>query len=366
MEKGNIEHICDIVALNESYLQSLKAPENIYSGNRSLLKGDLRKLHREYVAEEKKFSALYDSGFAGMSIGDKNEAQNRFSNAKNAFHEAMTNLDNLRKGQHPAQDIEPAEPLTEGKKEQRSPQLVTVNGDKITHGHIFQSKDNEEWLFSCKMNGKQLPITQLTEADVTRFRNTSADIDIKNAVREVLEKYYPSKLQPRLSKEEFSAGNVLSDGRAIDKFAVYKENDVCRADFGKWKFFVAVGTQKMSRVGDRESLNAYFDRTQTPAQLTERLFGEKLHLASAYSGYILPADVSNIRIAKGVDEKWAISAEIAGARTPKRQVSYDDLTSYFQTKAASKEQLAAKYLSDDFTALREMRATYEKRTSMTI
>lgn len=366
MEKGDIEHIYDIVALNESYLQSLKDPENIYSGNRSLLKGDLRKLHREYVAEEKRFNALYDSGFAGMGIEAKNEAQNSFSNAKNAFHDAMTGLDNLRKGQHPAQEFELAEPRTDEKKEQRAPQLVTVNGDRMTHGHIFQSKDNEEWLFSCKMNGKQLPITQLTEADVTRFRNTAADMDTKDAVREVLEKYYPSKLQPRLSKEEFSAGNVLSDGRVIDKFAVYKENDVCRADFGKWKFFVSVGTQKMSRVGDRESLNAYFDRTQTPAQLAERMFGEKLHLASAYSVYTLPADVSNVRIAKGADERWVISAEIDGERTPKRQMSYDDLTSYFQTKAASKEQLAAKYLSDDFTALREMKAAYEKRTSMTM
>lgn len=366
MKKENITQPNDIVALNEKYLQSLKDPENIYSGNLSLLKGELRKIHRDYVAEEKRFNALYDSGFEGMGIGDKDQAQARFTKSRDAFYDAMTGLDNLRKGQHLAQELEPAEPRTDEKKEQRAPQLVTVNGDRITHGHIFQSKDNEEWLFSCKMNGRQLPITQLTEADVTRFRNTAADMDTKDAVREVLEKYYPSKLQPRLSKEEFSAGNVLSDGRVIDKFAVYKETDATRADFGRWKFFVAVGPQKLSRVGDRESLNAYFDRTQTPAQLTERLFGERLHLASAYSGYTLPPDASNVRIAKGADERWVISAEIDGVRTPKRPLSFDDLTSYFQTKTASKEQLAAKYLSDDFRALRVIRPAYEKRTPMTM
>lgn len=39
----------------------------------------------------------------------------------------------------------------------REPQMVTVNGDKVTHGHAYQSKTNpEDWYFTAKINGEQL------------------------------------------------------------------------------------------------------------------------------------------------------------------------------------------------------------------
>ena len=35
--------------------------------------------------------------------------------------------------------------------------MVTVNGDKVTHGHAYQSKTNpEDWYFTAKINGEQL------------------------------------------------------------------------------------------------------------------------------------------------------------------------------------------------------------------
>lgn len=66
--------------------------------------------------------------------------------------------------------------------------------------------------------------------------------------------------------------------------------------------------------------------------------------------------ISNIRVAKGMDDKWVISAEIDGVRTPKREISYDDLMSHFQTKTATKEQLAEKYLASDIHEIKHILA----------
>ncbi len=238
---------------------------------------------------------------------------------------------------------------------EKAPQFVTVNGDKITHGHIFQHAEKEAWLFSVRVNGKQLPAVQLSTEESQRFSNLSHENRIADAVRELMGKYYPSKLERHLSKEEFTNGVTLSDGRKIDKFNVYKENNPDMKGYGKWHFYVDVGGVKMSQVGDRDSLNAYFDKSRTPAQITEKMFGEKLHLASAYKSYVLPDGVKDIRIAKSDGKQWCISAEIDGVRTPKRNLSYDDGVSFFSTHTATKEQLAAKYLTKDINEIRNQR-----------
>lgn len=339
----------DVVALNEKYLQSLKDPDIVLSGNKSLLKGTLRKYYQEYVAAEKEYRKMYDSGFAGVSGADKMEAQNRFVKIRDAFYQAINEFDLLRKHQS---DNKEEKPSVE-KKEQRPPQLVTVNGDKISHGHIFQHEKTEDWMFAYRINGKNMPVIRLSAEDAAKFQNTVADHDTSAAVKEVLEKYNPSKLLPKVPTTEWVASNILSDGRKLDKFTIYKETNEERAGYGKWKFYAQVGDIKMSRLADFESRNAFFDRTQTPAQLAEKLFGERLNLASAYAQYTLPAGVNNIRIGKGNDQKWQISAEVDGIRTPKRELSYDDRTSYFKTKTATADQLAAKYLINDINAMRE-------------
>lgn len=352
----------DIVALNERYLQSLKDPDDVLSGNRNLLKGELRKLYRNAIAEEKKVGKLLDSGTTSGSV--LSQAQDCFTKTHNAFMDAMTDLDNIRKRQQTAKAVKPDKDTTEAKKEQRPPQLVTVNGDKITHGHIFQHEKTEEWMFSYRINGKNMPVIRLSAEDAAKFQNTVADKGTPAAVQAVLEKYNPSKLQPKVPTEEWTKANILSDGRVLDKFTVFKESDPARADYGKWKFYAQVGDAKMSRVADFESRNAFFDRTQTPAQIAERLFGEKLNLASAYAKYTLPEGVDNIRIGKGNDQKWQISAEVDGIRTPKRELSYDDRTSYFKTKTATSDQLAAKYLMNDINEMRTQSAKAERGMKM--
>ena len=177
-------------------------------------------------------------------------------------------------------------------------------------------------------------------------------------VPQLMERYYPSKLQPKVSEEAFKFPKQIAgpDGAInIDKFNVYKEKDEQRPDFGKYKFYVEVGDTKMSAVASRQDLNAYFDRTIAPTQLVEKNFGERLHLKSAYEKYQLPegADANGIRVAKDHnDNKWKVSMDLGDkGQTSKKEISFDDGYSLFKSKTATREQIAAKYLNTEISGL---------------
>ena len=232
----------------------------------------------------------------------------------------------------------------------REPQMVTVNGDKVSHAHTFQSKVNPaDWFYVAQLNGKQLNPMKMDAADIAAYQKREAKVE------DMMQKYYPTKLAPKVSVEEYKAANILSDGRIIDKMTVYKEKDEQRADYGKYKLYAQVGDQRMSVPMTKADQSAFFDRVTTPAALVERNFGERLHLASAYSVYQLPANikVEDIRVAKdNMDGKWKISAAVGeNGRTEKKAISFDDGFSLFQAKTVTREQLAAKYLSDDIKVL---------------
>ena len=232
----------------------------------------------------------------------------------------------------------------------REPQMVTVNGDKVSHAHAFQSKVNPaDWFYVAQLNGKQLNPMKMDAADIAAYQKREAKVE------DMMQKYYPTKLAPKVSAEEYKAANILSDGRVIDKMTVYKEKDVQRADYGKYKLYAQVGDQRMSVPMTKADQSAFFDRVTTPAALVEKNFGERLHLASAYAVYQLPANiqVEDIRVAKdNMDGKWKISAAVGeNGRTDKKAISFDDGFSLFQAKTVTREQLAAKYLSDDIKVL---------------
>lgn len=232
----------------------------------------------------------------------------------------------------------------------REPQMVTVNGDKVSHAHAFQSKVNPAgWFYVAQLNGKQLNPMKMDAADIAAYQKREAKVE------DMMQKYYPTKLAPKVSVEEYKAANILSDGRVIDKMTVYKEKDEQRADYGKYKLYAQVGDQRMSVPMTKADQSAFFDRVTTPAALVEKNFGERLHLASAYSAYQLPANikVEDIRVAKdSMDGKWKISAAVGeNGRTEKKEISFDDGFSLFQAKTVTREQLAAKYLSDDIKML---------------
>ena len=245
----------------------------------------------------------------------------------------------------------------------REPQMVTVNGDKVSHAHAFQSKVNPaDWFYVAQLNGKQLNPMKMDAADIAAYQKREAKVE------DMMQKYYPTKLAPKVSVEEYKAANILSDGRIIDKMTVYKEKDEQRADYGKYKLYAQVGDQRMSVPMTKADQSAFFDRVTTPAALVEKNFGERLHLASAYSVYQLPANikVEDIRVAKdNMDGKWKISAAVGeNGRTEKKAISFDDGFSLFQAKTVTREQLAVKYLSDDIKVLSGQKQTISNGLKM--
>ena len=283
---------------------------------------------------------------AGLRVAIVDSLEKKQSVEKSVSEKAET------KAQEKKEEGETVEKSASAKQEHqpREPQMVTVNGDKVSHAHAFQSKVNPaDWFYVAQLNGKQLNPMKMDAADIAAYQKREAKVE------DMMQKYYPTKLAPKVSAEEYKAANILPDGRVIDKMTVYKEKDEQRADYGKYKLYAQVGDQRMSVPMTKADQSAFFDRVTTPAALVEKNFGERLHLASAYAIYQLPANikVEDIRVAKdNMDGKWKISAAVGeNGRTDKKAISFDDGFSLFQAKTVTREQLAAKYLSDDIKVL---------------
>ena len=231
----------------------------------------------------------------------------------------------------------------------REPQMVTVNGEKVSHGHAFQSnQDPNKWYFTARLDGQQLRPQLMKPEDVKAYQERSTTVE------SLMQIYYPSKLAKKVTPEEYKADNKLSDGRVIDKMVVYKEHDEHRQDVGKYKLYTQVGEQKMSRTMSKEDLNAYFDRVTTPSKLVEKNFGEQLHLASFYNQFKLEDGVKEVRIAKSQQGDWTVSAKLADDRmTSKAVLSWHDKQALFTSKTATKEQLAARYLNTEIKEMSE-------------
>ena len=249
----------------------------------------------------------------------------------------------------------------------REPQMVTANGEKVTHGHAYQSKTNpEEWYFTAKMDGQQLKPQRMDAADLAAYQKKEL------TVPQLMERYYPTKLMPKVPEEAFKMPKSIAGPEGsitVEKFNVYKEKDGQRPDFGKYKFYAQVGDAKMSAVASRQDLNAYFDRVVTPEKLVERNFGERLHLKSAYEKYRLPegVDLKGVRVAKDrADNKWKVLVDMGEkGRTTRQEISFDDGYSLFKAKTATREQIAAKYLNTEITGLLAANtAKVEKSASM--
>lgn len=294
-------------------------------------------------------------------------------------NEQSTSLDSdmPRKKKEKAQQEEPAKtakaaveekPATEKKNEAKSgddreaqqerkprePQMVTVNGEKVTHGHAYQSKTNpEDWYFTAKLDGQQLKPQKMDPTDLAAYQKKEL------TVPQLMERYYPTKLMPRVPEAAYQVPNVIvgpdRNNLTVDKFNVYKEKDEQRTDFGRYKFYAQIGEQKMSAVASRHDLNAYFDRVMTPGQLVERNFGDRLHLKSHYEQFSLPegVDPKSVRVAKDrSDDKWKVSADLGEhGRTSKKEISFDDGFSLFKAKTATRAQIAAKYLGDEIRTM---------------
>ena len=244
----------------------------------------------------------------------------------------------------------------------REPQMVTVNGEKVSHGHAFQSnQDPNKWYFTARLDGQQLRPQLMKPEDVAAYQKREIGVEA------LMQTYYPTKLAKKVTPEEYKADNKLSDGRVIEKMVVYKEHDEQRQDVGKYKLYTQVGEQKMSRTMSKEDLNAYFDRVTTPSKLVEKNFGEQLHLASFYNQFRLPenAGVKEVRIAKSQQGDWTVSADLGDKGVTSRAVlSWHDKQSLFTMKTATKEQLAARYLNTEIKSMAAEKQT--QRSAMKV
>ena len=251
-----------------------------------------------------------------------------------------------------------AETKTEQKSESqqerkpREPQMITANGDKVTHGHAFQGKDTQDWYFTAKLNGEQLKPQKMDPADLAAYQKKEI------TVPQLMERYYPTKLMEKVPEVAFKTPNVITGpegNMTIDKFNVYKEKDETKEDYGKYKFYAKIGDKQMSTIPSRQDLNAYFDRVMTPGQLVEKNFGERLHLSSHYQQFKLPEGIEKeqIRIAKDrSDGKWKVSVDLGErGKTEKKEISFDDGFSLYKSKTATREQIAAKYVGNEVKSL---------------
>lgn len=229
-------------------------------------------------------------------------------------------------------------------KQPRPPQMVTVNGEKVTHAHAYQSNKNpDEWWFTAKIDGNQLKPQLMKPEDAAAYQKREV------TPQQLMETYYPTKLQKKVTPEEYKADNKLSDGRIIDKMVVYKEHDEQRPDYGKYRIYTQVGEQKMSRTMSQQDLNAFFDRVTTPSKLVEKNFGEQLHLASFYNQFKLPENIHvSVRLAKSPKGEWTVQADLGDkGLTSKAVLSWNDKQALFSSKTATKEQLTARYLNNE-------------------
>ena len=230
-----------------------------------------------------------------------------------------------------------------------APQLITENGQKVTSANLFESPKQEgKYFFYARLDGVGLHPKAVKEQDVDAFMKNEI------SVKEMFAKYYPSKMAKQLSKDEFD-NLKLSDGRELTSFRVYKQRNETKPHFGEYMLYAEMGDKRFHATPlTHDQLDMYFDRTQSKSQLAEKVIGEQLHLKTAYEKYRFPENipVQEVRVRKGVDGAWLISATVKDrGQTPERKMTNNDLYSLFKSETASKEQLGAKYLTEDVKEL---------------
>ena len=133
----------------------------------------------------------------------------------------------------------------------REPQMVTANGEKVTHGHAYQSTTNPaDWYFTAKIDGQQLKPQKMDASDLAAYQNKEM------TVPQLMERYYPTKFMPKVSEEAFRMPMEIAgmDGYiTVNKFNVYKEKDEQRLTLGN--------TSSMFRLGIRTCLPWLHTRT---------------------------------------------------------------------------------------------------------
>lgn len=233
-------------------------------------------------------------------------------------------------------------------KTKRPPQMVTVNGDFITHAHPFEDRVTKgKYWFTCKVNDKPLRCKLMDEKDAWAYTNRECSaIDLVRI-------YYPQIVAKRLTKAEVNnlPFKFEESGIEVTGFSVGKEKNEERGNVGRYKIWATVNGEKKSVVASQEALDQFFSRTATVRDLFIKEFGSRYHLKEYFSQFQLPEKVKDAEVKitwNPQDKQHMISFNHAGVYTrDAKAISYDDFLSYKELGAATKEQLAAKYFADE-------------------
>ena len=166
--------------------------------------------------------------------------------------------------------------------------------------------------------------------------------DINKALPDKGEKIDEPSSRKIPTVQEYLADNKLENGQTVDKLTVFRQGD-------KSIFYTEVGNLKMSREASKEDLKSFFDRTTPVSDLVAKNFGEQLHLASFYNQFKLVEGVADVNVSKhAADGNWYVQAKLTDGRTTGSHVlSWHDRQSLFTIHAATKEQIAARYLNPE-------------------
>lgn len=232
-----------------------------------------------------------------------------------------------------------------GNKQEKEPLMTTVNGEKVTDARVFTSEKGNNF-FVAAIEGKQLKPQFIPDEMAKGFKEGNVKI------QDMMEKAYPSKVMPKVPEEQFKS-NKLSDGREFSFFRIEKESNQEKKDFGKYRLEAVVDGQKLKSAAlPVKDLNEYFDRVTTKSALVEKHLGESLNMKAAYDKYKLPegakmGENTTFRVEKdNAQRRFFISGEVNGNSLDRKQLSYNDGASFLK-KAASEEQLGAKYFSKE-------------------
>ena len=143
-------------------------PKLVRSGERVAICDSLKSLVQQKEEAEKKKSS--------KEKVQKTNTSNKNTMAKKkkeqAVQEEPTKTVKTAAEEKPAKEMkseQASEQKAEAKQERkpREPQMITANGEKVSHGHAFQSTTNPaDWYFTAKMDGVQLKPQKMDAAEV--------------------------------------------------------------------------------------------------------------------------------------------------------------------------------------------------------
>lgn len=313
------------------------------------------------TAAETKAEAKAKAATKSSSVKKRTNAEASADETKKAKTKtAKTKGEQGGKEVSPKSDYKAEEMANNGHKAEKEPQLVTVNGQKVTGAHAWASKYMAgTYFFVAKLDGVMLKPQKMKPEDVMAMSDKTITTE------QLMTRYYPNVMAKKLAPEDFKLPQTIEgrDGtvHTIERFNPYKEQNIDHPDYGSWKFYARIDGRHMSVIGSKDMMSAWFNRTATPAEIVRNEFGAALRIPDAYERFKLPEGVqdSDVKVHKiDGDNRYHVSVTLGdGLTTPAKPITYSEAGALFDKEGATvtKSQLAAKYLMTEMKALIDRR-----------